>query len=231
MIALNAGNDDKKDDAKGDDPEIVASATAAPDDTTDETPAAEEPTDEEPADEEPAGAATVPDGWESVDSPSGAITYAHAPGMTDGGELIDLSTLEGQLSSSLPGATAEISGMWIDMSATSAAGTTIMLMTTDGAVETGNLAGELEAFAGSASGGAEGLEVSDTEEFKTAAGYDAATLNFSVESGGASSYSTVTAVVKDGTTVFVFATSVADEDTGTTIGRQTADSLVINHAP
>jgi hypothetical protein len=236
MFALTSGSDD--DATSSDDPVVVEDGEATGETPADDSASDDAATDDAATDDSAdqgessaSGDAIIPGGWEEVDSPSGAITYAHAPDMEDAGEFIDLDALDAQLSSALPGSSSEVSGMWIDMSATATAGSSVMVMTTDGAVDSDNLSAELEAFAQSASAGAEGIDVGETKNITTAVGYDAASLDYSSTSVDVTSYATVTAVIDGETAVFVFSSATSDAETSSLMNQQVVDSLVINHAP
>lgn len=183
------------------------------------------------APEAATGAPTIPSGWEIVESPSGAITYAHPTDFTDGGEFIDLEQLDTRLSASLPGTSSEVSGMWVDVSNTLTAGSTIMLMTTSGAVDSGNLDAELEAFAKASTVGADGMELGATRTFTTAVGYSATSLEYTATAYEIDSFATVIAVPNGDTTSFVFATATLDGASSAQLANDVANSLVINHAP
>ena len=224
FAVLNSGSDDEVE--ANPTPSVSNDGMAATDDAT--------PGDTEsavPAEESAtaSGDAIIPDGWEVVESPSGLITYAHDPGLDDAGAFIDLETLSDQMDGIFPGATAEVSGMWIDTSATDSVGSTVMLLTTTGAVDAGNVDAELQAFVESASAGTEDLQTGDTETFVTAVGYDAARLAYSSSSFDEASYANITIVMSGDTAVFVFASSTTDAAASAQQGQQFADSLTINN--
>jgi len=213
-------------------PSVSNDGMAATDDATPGATESDVPAEETDAEDEPAtasGDAIIADGWEVVESPSGLITYAHDPGLDDAGAFIDLDTLSDQMDGIFPGATAEVSGMWIDTSATDSVGSTVMLLTTTGAVDASNLDAELQAFVDSASAGTDDVQIGDTETFVTAVGYDAARLAYSSSSFDEASYANITIVLSGDTAVFVFASSTTDAAASAQLGQQFADSLTINN--
>ncbi|WP_062209739.1 DUF2510 domain-containing protein [Demequina oxidasica] len=229
------------DDAATTDPVASEDSGSATEDTaTDDAPGTDDTTgDDAPAgDETPAGDvatgagnAVVPDGWTAVTSESGAVTFAHSPDMSDASEFIDLGALNEQMSAALPGSTSEISGMWVDVTATDTSGSSVMVLATNSAVNSGNPSVELEAFAQSATGGAEDLVMSETRESVTAAGYDADTLDYSSTSLDVKGYSSVTIITNEDASLFVFASSTHDAEQAADLNQKTVDSVVINHAP
>ncbi|WP_430867814.1 DUF2510 domain-containing protein [Demequina aurantiaca] len=223
LAVLSSGSDDAVESSASPSATSAGEATAAP---APEATEEQTPTDNEAA--SAAGDAVIPAGWTQVTSPSGLISYAYAPDMTDAGEFIDLDTLSDQLSGVFLDATAEVSGMWIDTSATETAGSSVMLMTTTGGVDSNDLGAELEAFATSASAGTDDVQIGDAESFVTAVGYDAARLSYSSSSVGVTTYATVSIVVDGDTSVIVFASTPADSASSAEMAQQVADSLVIN---
>ncbi|WP_061963406.1 DUF2510 domain-containing protein [Demequina aurantiaca] len=235
MLFMNSGSDDTVDNdpVAGEDSGTVTDDTTADDATG--TDAAE---DDTPAEDTPAndaasahGAAVIPDGWTSVTSESGAVTFAHSPDMSDASEFIDLGALNDQMSAALPGSTSEISGMWVDVTATDTSGSSVMVLATDSPVNSSDPSVELEAFAQSATGGAEDLVMGETVDSVTAAGYDASTLDYSSTSLDVKGYSSVTILTSDDASLFVFASSTHDANQAAELNQKTVDSVVINHAP
>lgn len=187
--------------------------------------------------EEPVadGDPVIPSGWETTDSPSGSISYAHPADLSDGNEFVDLEMLEDELASSLatdlPGASAEVSGMWVDVSTTTTGGSSIILMTMENGVNANLLGVELNAFAESSSAGATDVQIGKSVKLNTAVGYNAASLDYSSSNLGTTMYATVAAATSGDTAVFVFNTSPVDAATAAALNKQVVDSLVINDTP
>lgn len=177
------------------------------------------------------GDPVTPAGWTATESSSGAVGYSYPSEMSDAAEYMDLTALENQFVSQLPGASSELSGMWVDATDRASAGTTIMVLTTDARVNKSDLSSELNGFEESAIAGGTSLKKGEVEEFNTSVGYRAATLDFEWSDATGHNYATIGMVVDGRNSVMVFTASTVDQALVAELDRRVVDSLVINHAP